>query len=331
MPHDDMRDNIQVIEIPDDAVIVTRESALVPAADPAPSPMDTIMRFKFFVIALLVIAGIVSAWPLRQVFSSPDTYAATIATLDEKKANVLAMVAASTTASVAITAVPDDVGTPIAEKLMDLSSNLMLITAVVYLEKYLLTIFGFTTFGIFIPLAMLCFILSILLHDRSVASGSFARLARKLIVLGAVLVATVPAGVFVTNMIDRTYEVSYAVDAAQEESTGAKAEGGESSDNPLDFILSIPETIVDAASDISEELLAQVNRLIEGVAVMLVTSCVIPVLVLLFFLWMANLLLGINIDAPTRALSARASRMKISRQDIASAKNALGKARRREE
>ena len=330
MPNADL-DDIQVIEIPDDAVIVTHESALVPAADPAPSPMDTIMRFKFFVIALLVIAGIVSAWPLRQVFSSPDTYAATIATLDEKKANVLAMVAASTTASVAITAVPDDVGTPIAEKLMDLSSNLMLITAVIYLEKYLLTIFGFTTFGIFIPLAMLCFILSILLHDRSVASGSFARLARKLIVLGAVLVATVPAGVFVTNMIDRTYEVSYAVDAAQEESTGAKAEGGESSGNPLDFILSIPETIVDAVSDISEELLAQVNRLIEGVAVMLVTSCVIPVLVLLFFLWMANLLLSINIDAPARALSARASRMKISRQDIASARNALGKARRREE
>lgn len=329
MPHDDMRDDIQVIEIPDDAVIVTRESALAPAVDPAPSPMDTVMRFKFFVIALLVIAGIVSAWPLRQVFSSPDTYAATIATLDEKKNNVLAMVAASTTASVAITAVPDDVGTPIAEKLMDLSSNLMLITAVIYLEKYLLTIFGFTTFGIFIPLAMLCFILSILLHDRAAVGGSFARLARKLIVLGAVLVATVPAGVFVTDMIDRTYEVSYAVDATQAEST--ETEEGDSADNPLDFILSIPETIVDAASDISEELLAQVNRLIEGVAVMLVTSCVIPVLVLLFFLWMANLLLGINIDAPTRALSARASRMKISRQDIASAKNALGKVRKREE
>ena len=48
MPNADL-DDIQVIEIPDDAVIVTHESALVPAADPAPSPMDTIMRFKFFV------------------------------------------------------------------------------------------------------------------------------------------------------------------------------------------------------------------------------------------------------------------------------------------
>ena len=317
MPQDD----IQIIEIPDDAVIVTRESALTPAVEPAPGPMDTIMRFRFFVIALLVIVGIVSAWPLREVFSSPDTYAATIATLDEKKNNVLGMVAASTTASVAITAVPDDVGTPIAEKLMDLSSNLMLIMAVIYLEKYLLTIFGFATFGILVPVAMLCFIMSILLYYRSAVSGSFARLARKLIVLGAVLVATVPAGVFVTDMIDRTYEVSYSTEVAQEET--AEADGEASADNPLDFILSIPETIVDAASDISDELLGQVNRLIESVAVMLVTSCVIPVLVLLFFLWMANLLLGINIDTPKRMLSDRARRMAIGKSDIAAVKQGI--------
>ena len=317
MPQDD----IQIIEIPDDAVIVTRESALMPAVEPAPGPMDTIMRFRFFVIALLVILGIVSAWPLREIFSSPDTYAATIATLDEKKNNVLGMVAASTTASVAITAVPDDVGTPIAEKLMDLSGNLMIILAVIYLEKYLLTIFGFATFGIFIPVAMLCFIMSILLYYRSAVSGSFARLARKLLVLGAVLVATVPAGVFVTDMIDSTYEVSYSTEAAQEET--AEGEGEAPADNPLDFILSIPETIVDAASDISDELLGQVNRLIESVAVMLVTSCVIPVLVLLFFLWMANLLLGINIDTPKRMLSDRARRMAIGKSDIAAVKQGI--------
>ena len=230
------------------------------------------------------------------------------------------MVAASTTASVAITAVPDDLGTPIADKLMDLSSNLMLILAVIYLEKYLLTIFGFTVFTIIVPLALLLFIL--VLYDRSMASGTFARLARKLIVLGAVLVATVPAGVFVTNMIDSTYEVSYPTEAAQEEATEEEVE---SADNPLDFILSIPETIADAASDISGELLNQVNRLIEGVAVMLVTSCVIPVLVLLFFLWMANLLLGINIEAPRQMLASRARRMKITRGDIAAVKQGIQK------
>ena len=43
---------------------------------------------------------------------------------------------------------------------------------------------------------------------------------------------------------------------------------------------------------------------------MIVTSCLIPVLVLVFYLWMANLLLGINIEAPAAALKARATSLK---------------------
>ena len=38
------------------------------------------------------------------------------------------------------------------------------------------------------------------------------------------------------------------------------------------------------------------NQFIESLAVMLVTSCLIPLLVLLFYFWMAKILLGVNID-----------------------------------
>ena len=67
-------DDIQVIEIPEDAVIMTRANALAPESEPEPGypsgPMGAIMRFRFFVIGLLVVLGIVSAWPLREVFSN---------------------------------------------------------------------------------------------------------------------------------------------------------------------------------------------------------------------------------------------------------------------
>ena len=78
----------------------------------------------------------------------------------------------------------------------------------------------------------------------------------------------------------------------------------------LDYLLSIPGAVVDGLTSVSEELLNQVNRLIEWFAVMVVTSCVIPILVLVFFLWMANLILGINIDVPMSALKARGCRLK---------------------
>lgn len=294
--------------------------------DELPGPMDTIMRFRFFVIGLLIVVGIVSAVPLREVFSTPDTYAASIETLDTKKNNVLAMVAASTGASAAITAIPDDVGTPIADKLMDLSTNLMIVLAVIYLEKYLLTIFGFAAFGILIPAAMACLIVAIVLYYRSTMSRSFAFVAQKLIVLALVLWATVPAGVAVTDMIDRTYEISYSTETTEEvEAAQGEEEEEEGSSSPLDFILSIPETIADAAGGVADEMFSQVNRLIEGVAVMIVTSCIIPILVLLFFLWMANLLLGINVDAPRHMLAQRAQRMKLTRNDMKAMRQSLPK------
>lgn len=315
------RREIEPIEpFEDEAVEVSYE------VDELSGPMDTIMRFRFFVIGLLIVVGIVSAVPLREVFSSPDTYTASIETLDTKKNNVLAMVAASTGASAAIIAIPDDVGTPIADKLMDLSTNLMIVLAVIYLEKNLLTIFGFAAFGILIPAAMACLIVAIVLYYRSTMSGSFAFVAQKLIMLALVLWATVPAGVAVTDMIDRTYEISYSTETTEEiEATqSGEAEETESS-NPLDFILSIPETIADTAGGVADEMLSQVNRLIEGVAVMIVTSCIIPILVLLLFLWMASLLLGINVDAPRHMLAQNARRMKLTRSDMKAMRQVLPK------
>jgi hypothetical protein len=41
------------------------------------------------------------------------------------------------------------------------------------------------------------------------------------------------------------------------------------------------------------------NNFIEALAVMIVTSCIIPILVLVFFLWLAKIILGINIDLST--------------------------------
>ncbi|MCF2621412.1 hypothetical protein [Collinsella tanakaei] len=319
------RKEIQTADVPEEAQVIYE-------ADDTPGPMDTIMRFRFFIIGLLVVLGLVSAFPLRAMFSSPDTYATSIATLDDKKNNVLGMVAASTGASAAITAIPDDVGTPIADKLMDLSTNLMLVLAVIYLEKYLLTVFGFAAFGILIPAALACFVISLVLYCRSTLSGSFALVARKLLVLSLVLWVTVPAGVAVTNMIDQTYEISYATESVEGVEAEAEAEEGtEEGGSPIDFIISIPEKIADAATGVADEMLSQVNRLIEGVAVMIVTSCIIPILVLLFFLWMANLLLGINVDAPRRMISSRAQRLKVSRADIQAMRQSLPKRAPRDE
>ena len=49
------------------------------------------------------------------------------------------------------------------------------------------------------------------------------------------------------------------------------------------------------------------NRFLEALAVMLVTSCLIPILVLLFFVWLVKFIWGIALPAP-KPLSGRRPR-----------------------
>ena len=53
------------------------------------------------------------------------------------------LTAASTAASVAISALPSDTGDAVSKKLMDLNSKFLIVLCAVMLEKYLLTITGF--------------------------------------------------------------------------------------------------------------------------------------------------------------------------------------------
>lgn len=81
----------------------------------------------------------------------------TIAALDEKKDTVLELTVAATATSALITLIPGDVGTPIAEKVADLSGYLLIVLCAVFLEKYLVTLTGYAAFKLFIPAACVLF------------------------------------------------------------------------------------------------------------------------------------------------------------------------------
>lgn len=64
-------------------------------------------------------------------------------------------------------------------------------------------------------------------------------------------------------------------------------------------------SVTSGAKQMTDEIVRQVTDLIEGVIVMIVTSCVIPLLVLAAFLWLGHVLLGIDISGPANYLTGR--------------------------
>ena len=102
-----------------------------------------------------ILVALASIFVIAGYAASPEFHAATIASLDEKTGTVLELTAASTAASAAITLLPGDTATPIADKLAELSSYFLIVISAIYLEKYLTTITGYAAFVILIPAACL--------------------------------------------------------------------------------------------------------------------------------------------------------------------------------
>ena len=233
--------------------------------------MHSVTTKKAALAALLVLAALLSIFAVGKRASDPAYHQSSIDALAEKQETVLELTAASTAASAAITLLPGDTATPIAEKLADLSGYFLIVLCAIFLEKYLLTITSYVSFTILIPAACALGIAALFSEKLRAALG---KLAWHLLLFALAIAFAIPAGVKVSSMIEDTYRASI-------EETIANAE----------------QTTEDIQSATSGEAVGQLktvlNRFIEALAVMLVTSCLIPILVLLFFAWLVKLMLGI--------------------------------------
>ena len=268
-----------------------------------------------FIVALVVLA-LLSGFVARPHFADTKTWDSTIEVIDQKKGNVLALTTSCVALSAGITALPGDTGTPVAEQLAQLSGNLGIVLAVLYLEKYLLTILWSVGLGILIPFALVLFAVSLGIHGRWSTSAVLRRVATRVLVVAVIGMALVPASVWVSQKVDETYQVSIeqteqkATEASKASSTKSEKKS-ETTENKnvleqlTDGASSLLTSVTDSAKSMTDKVVQQVTDLIEGVIVMIVTSCVIPLLVLVAFLWLGHVLLGIDISGPANYLTGR--------------------------
>ena len=268
-----------------------------------------------FIVALVVLA-LLSGFAARPHFADTKTWDSTIEVIDQKKGNLLALTTSCVALSAGITALPGDTGTPVAEQLAQLSGNLGIVLAVLYLEKYLLTILWSVGLGILIPFALVLFAVSLGIHGRWSTSTVLRRVATRVLVVAVIGMALVPASVWVSQKVDETYQVSIeqaeqkATEASKTSSTKSEKKS-ETTENKnvleqlTDGASSLITSVTSGAKQMTDEIVQQVTDLIEGVIVMIVTSCVIPLLVLAAFLWLGHTLLGIDISGPASYLTGR--------------------------
>jgi hypothetical protein len=292
---------------------------------------------RLLCLVLPVVIALISVFALARPMSSPEFHKDTIQYLEDRRTVVLELTGASTAASVAITLIPGDVGTPIAEKLADLSSAFLVIMSALVLEKYLVTLTGFVVFNFLIPVVCVLLLLFFLLNREAYLHG-----AMRLLAFSLALFLLVPVSVRLSMFIENTYQdlqvaVSSALEQDQsdlyvEDASASVSESPAAEESPVappvqtpaeesqawwqkalngltgraeeagsavqEQIDKIKEDIAGIAQEVTvapEKLSRLLNHYIEVVSVLIVTSCVIPVLVFLAFYALVKMLF--NLDA----------------------------------
>lgn len=278
--------------------------------------MENEKQKKILFALIPIVIALLSFFVIARFTSSTEYNAKTIQSLDDKKTTVMELAAASTAASAAITLIPGDVGTPIANKLADLSSYFLIVLCAIYLEKYLVTITGYAAFKILVPIACV-FFSGYLLWRKEILRV----VAQKFLLFGLAVYLVIPASVKVADMIETTYasSIESTIETAKQTTDEIESETGESgqvddkssneksqSDSDSDskenaggFFSGLFNKVQEGVSTATANVENVLNNFIEALAILLVTSCLIPILVLIFFVWLVKMLLGLNIDIPT--------------------------------
>lgn len=292
-----------------DTAVETQELVVV---EPAPEP-ERPLKEKAIIAAVLAAVALVSLIVFANIASNPETYTGIIGTLDEKKGNVMVLATTTTAASAAISALPNDMGTPIADKLVDFSSYFMVILAVIYLEKFLLTTLGFLGFGILIPVACALFAVAVFLRRGTLTRVNLQRLGTKLAAFGLALALVVPVSVWLTDNVDATFDESLAAaSAAAQEATEQLEENTQAAPQEDQGLLggiasAVQEGwngLTQGAQQALDSLGQQLNTMIDTLAVMIVTSCLIPLLVLILFLQLVKIITGLDFGGATAVMGA---------------------------
>lgn len=240
---------------------------------------------KIFNVTLLLAAALISIFVISKFAAAPETYRATIQSIDDKKTAVTEITAAAAAASALLAAVPGDVTTPAANQIMEITSYLMIVVCVLVLEKSLLTLTGYLSFNVLIPAA--CVLLGV---NVFIKKKSLKMLALKLIAFAVIIVMIIPISLKLGDKICETNSV--IIEQTAESADKYEAEDSGEAASWIDGIIGKLKNNISDARDYAKQKL---NNFTDTVSVFIIAYCVIPIMVILFMIWLAKLFFGLSL------------------------------------
>lgn len=261
---------------------------------------------RFKQAAGLIILALVSFFVIAElgVFDKFNAYL--IGYLNEKQAMVTGLAMATATTSTGLTLIPGDTAMPLAQNIADLGNYLIVVFGAIWLQKYLVGMTGFVAFKILYPLAALLFAGNIFWQKEAVK-----QVAMKSFLLGTVVMALIPMSVGISKHIEQTHQISV------QEKIKDVEENNEALEQDKSLIDRFSDSVSGFFKEAGQKVEQNFSNLLDAVAVLIITTCIIPIVVFLFFIWLINLIFGLQLSTSLPKISllkARKLRLKQSQK-----------------
>jgi predicted PurR-regulated permease PerM len=252
---------------------------------------------KLVKILAIVFLMVFSFTVLTHVIPESKFVQDTVKHLEDSQNTIMKFSGTTIATSLSLSALPNDFASPLASTVSDLNTYFIFIFAVLFVEK-LLVIEGIKIALVWmIPAACVLGILAIVFEKEM-----FKNFAKKLLILGISVIMVVPMSTHFTETVCADY-LTYVDETIEEADAGAgkineiMAEGNEQAT----FFDKLSDAFKTAISDVND-LLAYfknvVKKCVNSVAVMIVTTFVLPMLVMLLFRWLLTELFALHLPAP---------------------------------
>lgn len=257
--------------------------------------MQRTQKITKIIIAIFIM--VLSSTVLFHKVPETKFLQSSVESLQETQNTVTAFAGTSIATSIAISALPNDMGSPLADTMTDLNKYFVFMLAVVVIEKLIVLEGTKIALAYIIPAACLLYIIHIVLLKEALK-----KFATKLLILGISIVLVVPISTHVTETVCNDY-LAYVDETIAETNAGTNIINDTASINDNDStvftkLTDTLETAIQNVADLFTYLNNLVKKCITAVAIMLVTTFILPIVILLVFRWILKELFSLNVPMP---------------------------------
>lgn len=248
------------------------------------------------ILSLILIAAL-SFFAAASILPKTSFVQESLESIEESSNTVMKFSAATLSTSLAISALPDDFATPLADSLADMNIYFIAILVVLFLEKILLQYGIKLAFMFLIPAACAVWLLFVA-TKKNILKG----LAVRLCIFGLAVAFVVPCSTHITNIVASDL-TAYVNETIEETEDGAgklneAMDGGAEDKTVFERLSDLFQTAIQDVSDLMLHFQNTIRRSMNSIAILILTSCLMPLLTFFILKWLLGEIFQIVIPMP---------------------------------